>query len=257
VAHTCINLREHFDGDVVELVLGPPPGNIVSMALVEELAVEIERLHDEPRKLMIISGEGKHFSFGASVEEHRPGVVNDMLPRFHEVVGSLLSCDAPTMAKVTGMCLGGGFELALACDLIACDERAKFGLPEIKLGVFPPAGSVLLPAKIGDAHATEFVLTGETCTADAAEHMGLVNLIARETPLDDAVNEFVERNIVPKSGAALRYATRAARLYTQRRYANSIKDIEQLYLEELMRTADAVEGIDAFLNKRDPKWTNQ
>lgn len=256
MSRQCISVREHYDGQVVEVVLGPPPGNIVSMALVEELAAELRGLGEKARKLLVLSGEGKHFSFGASVEEHRAGQVAVMLPQFHGVVRTLLGCDVPTLAKVRGMCLGGGFELALACGMIISDKGAKLGLPEIKLGVFPPAAAVLLGCKVGDAFANEMILSGAAYPPETMWRHGLVNRIAAEKPLDTVVNEFIEEHILPKSASSLRLAFQAARAHLRQHYDDHIAAAETLYLKELMSTADAVEGIEAFLAKREPKWTD-
>ena len=255
--HQCITVREHHDGQVREIVIGPPPGNIVSMALGEELAVELWKLENAKCKLVILSGEGKHFSFGASVEEHRANRVDDMIPRFHQVMRALLGCDVPTMAKVSGMCLGGGLELALACGMIFCDERAKLGVPEIKLGVFPPAASVLLPCKVGDGSASEMIVTGAAYGAEDALRMGLVNVVARDEPLDSVVEAFIKEHILPKSASSLRFAFRAAREATRRHWDAHIAAAEALYLRELMSTADATEGIEAFLEKREPNWSDK
>lgn len=258
MSYECISLHEHYDGQVLEIVLGPPPGNIVSMAMMEELEAELRALDEAGgRKLAILSGEGKHFSFGASVEEHRPDQVGGMLPRFHEVVRMLLSCEVPTLAKVSGMCLGGGFELALACGMIICDKGAKLGVPEIKLGVFPPAAVVLLGCKVGDVLANEIVLTGDAHTAQDAWRMGLVNRVAEAQPLDAEVNTFIETHLLPKSASSLRHATRALRDRVLRHWDAHIAAVEKLYLHDLMSTADAVEGIEAFLEKREPTWADR
>jgi cyclohexa-1,5-dienecarbonyl-CoA hydratase len=257
MSHQCISIREHYDGRVLEITLGPPPGNIVTMALLEELSAELDNVDNGARKLVVLTGEGKHFSFGASVEEHRADQVAAMLPRFHATIRKLLTCDIPTMAKVSGMCLGGGFELALACGMIACDKGAKLGVPEIKLGVFPPVAAVLLGCNVGDAFANEIILTGEAYPAETAWRMGIVNLVAADESLDDLVNGFIEKHILPKSASSLRLAFRVARERVREHYDQHIAAAEKLYLEELMSTADAVEGIEAFLAKREPKWVDR
>jgi cyclohexa-1,5-dienecarbonyl-CoA hydratase len=255
-------VSELHDGQVVEIVLGPAPGNIVSVALIEELAAELRRIdgggpENKSRKLIVISGDGKHFSYGASVEEHKASSVGEMLPSFHQLIKQLLGCNVPTLAKVSGQCLGGGFELALACSLIFSTEDARFGVPEIKLGVFPPVASVLLPCKTGDAAACQMILTGESFSAGDLFRLGIVNKVADSGPLNDVVADFVENQILPKSASSLRIACQAARTGTREYYDSHIKDAETLYLERLMSTADAVEGIDAFVEKRAPKWADE
>jgi len=259
VNHKHIAVKELHDGQVVEIALGPPPANIVTMDLTAELSSEFKRLSasgNEHVKLIVITGQGAHFSYGASVEEHRPGAVADMLPGFHSLIGQVLDCDIPTLAKVSGLCLGGGFELALACAFIVSADAAKFGTPEIKLGVFPPAATALLPGRVGDARACEIVVTGESYAAEQMHAMGVVNRVASGDKLNDEVTAFIERHFLPRSASSLRIACRAARTPLRRYYHEHIDELEQLYLDTLMSTRDAVEGIEAFLEKRSPEWAD-
>jgi len=237
----------------VDVVLGPPPGNVLTARMMEEIDDVLAGLGPGVCAV-VFRGQGKHFSFGASVEEHRPGEVGDMLPRLHAFLGRVIDCGAPTIAQVSGMCLGGGFELALACALIFADDTAQFGLPEIQLGVFPPAGSVLLPLKTGEAAALDVVLTGSRFGAEDMRRMGAVNRVVAAGSLDDEVAAFLEKQFLPKSASSLRLAARAARARTLAAYREGIALAERMYLGELMSTADAVEGIAAFLEKRKPEW---
>jgi cyclohexa-1,5-dienecarbonyl-CoA hydratase len=262
LAYTHLTVNETHDGQVVEVVLGPGPGNIISMGLVEELSSKLERLDPKlegnaNRKLIIISGEGKHFSFGASVEEHKANNVGEMLPRLHRLIKDVLHYPVPTMAKVTGQCLGGGFELVLACSMIFCSEDAKLGVPEIMLGVFPPAASVLLPCKTGDSIACQMVLTGESFSAGDLHRLGVVNAVAEKGSLDGVVAEFVAKQIIPKSASSIRIANDAARVSIREYWDSHIDACEKLYLDKLMSTNDAVEGIEAFLEKRPPEWADR
>jgi cyclohexa-1,5-dienecarbonyl-CoA hydratase len=250
-----ITTKDHFDGQVVEIVLGPPPGNIITAKLAAEFDAELTRAVKNNRiKLIIVSGDGKHFSYGASVEEHKAEHVGNMLPQFHVLIRHILDCGVPTLAKVSGACLGGGFEIAMACSLLFSDERAKFAVPEIQLGVFPPPACLLLPLKIGDAVANEMILTGRQFSATELSQRGMVNRVVERENLDAAVNEFVEKQILSKSASSLRIASGAARLGLLKHYNAHIDEVEARYLGELMRTADAVEGIQAFLEKREPAW---
>lgn len=253
-----VTLKETHAGQVVELQLGPPPGNIVTMALVAELSAHLTRLEsDAGRKLIVISGAGKQFSYGASVDEHKPEIVGDMLPRFHALIGQMVNMRTPTLAAVSGMCLGGGFEIALACAMIFATEKARFGVPEIQLGVFPPAASVLLPCKLGEGIVNELVLSGGTYGAGDLLRLGLVNRVVEEGVLGDAVSEFAEKFMVSRSASSLRIACHAARRRTARYFEDNIDAVEKLYLETLMSTSDAVEGINAFLEKRPPQWSDK
>lgn len=253
-----ILINESYDGQVAEVTLQPPPANIISAAMMDEISHFLAAQQHLPRrKLIVFAGAGKHFSFGASVEEHTPEQVGGMLPKFHRFIAQLLASRVPTLAKVTGCCLGGGFEMALACTFILADQKAKFAVPEIKLGVFPPPASVLLPWRAGDAFASEMILGGEMLSASILKDRGVVNSVSDEGSLDADVAAFIEQIILTKSAAALRYACTAARMSTVAHYEQFIGRLEELYLDGVMSTKDAVEGISAFLEKREINWTNE
>lgn len=257
-----VTMHEEHGGRVREVVLGGGKGNIVTEAMVGELREVFRELAKDTAaarrvKLVIVTGEGGHFSYGASVEEHLPGAVERMLPAFHGLIGEILQCDVPTLALVRGLCLGGGFEMALACSLLWCDEGAKLGVPEITLGVFPPVASVILPLKTSEAVALDMILTGRTITAEEALRAGIANRVAPVGTLEAALDDFISSSILPKSASSLRFATSAARSRLRRRYARDIAALESLYLGKLMSTRDAVEGVRAFLEKRPPAWGDE
>ena len=259
VPNQLVSVRETHGGAVRELILGGSKGNIVTEALVAELRARIGEATDgagagRGLKLLVIRGDGPHFSYGASVEEHLPGAVERMLPAFHALIGEMLHCDVPTLARVSGLCLGGGFEVALACAMIWCDDTAKFGVPEITLGVFPPVASALLPAKTADAVAADMILTGRPVSAAEAHRTGIVNTVVPAGTLDTALDDFIKMAILPRSASSLRFACAAARMRLRRRYTDDIAALESLYLGKLMSTHDAAEGIRAFLAKRTPEW---
>jgi len=258
VTYSLIKTTELYNGQVTEILLGPAPGNILSARMMDELSAEMENVAGAPhKKLLIFTGTGKHFSFGASVEEHTADKVGAMLPKFHKLIGALLEFPVPALAKVRGVCLGGAFELALACPLLFCEEGAALGVPEIQLAVFPPAASILLPHKIGFALAAQMILTGEKFAATELRRLGLVNEVAEAGKLDEAVQAFVEKQVLPKSAAALRLANQATQFSLIKHFHEHIQEVERLYLDRLMSTADAVEGIQAFLEKRPPKWKDE
>jgi cyclohexa-1,5-dienecarbonyl-CoA hydratase len=256
VSYEHITVNEKHGGEVTEIVLGPPPANILSSAMMGEISVRIaEDAKDPHKKLVVFTGEGKHFCFGASVEEHKPGNVDDMLPKFHAFIGDVIACPVPTLAAVTGLCLGGGFELVLACDFIFAEEGAKFAVPEIQLAVFPPVASVLLPFKC--ALASEIIMTGEQFTAERLHGLGLVNSVSAKGTIQETISSFAENQIHPKSASSLRITKSAASMMIAEQYDNYIGRLEKLYLKDLMETADAVEGIEAFLEKRKPEWKDE
>jgi len=165
--HKLIEVTERNDGEITEIALGPPPANVLSAAMMEEISAQLREDAKKPqKKLVIFTGQGKHFSFGASVEEHTADRVGDMLPKFHSMIGDLLNCDIPTLARVSGRCLGGAFELVLACDFIFAAAGAKLGVPEMQLGVFPPVACVLVPLKCSGQLALQMAMTGESFTAE-------------------------------------------------------------------------------------------
>ena len=253
-----ITVSERFDGQVDEIVLGPPPANIVSAALMNELSAQVEATNaGKHKKLIVIRGEGKHFSFGAAVAEHTADKVTDMLPTFHGMIGRVLTSDVPVVASVTGLCLGGGFELALACAMIFCDRSAAFAVPEIQLGVFPPPACLLLPFKCGESASRRIILTGEKVPAEDALMLGFVDTVVDKGQLDEALAAFIGEHILPRSASSLRIANEAAMTAIASFYDNNIATVEKLYLEKLMSTKDANEGIESFVAKRAASWSDE
>ena len=235
-----------------------PKGNIITAEIVAALTDALSMLGENPHlKLITIEGAGPDFSFGAAIAEHAPGEIDRVLPAMHGLVHALLEAPAPTAAIVRGRCLGGGFELALACDFILAAEDATFGLPEIALGVFAPAGSVLLAERIGAARATRALLKGDVQSAAVWREAGLIELVAPALTLADEVEHWFAAQFVRRSAAALRFAALAARAGLTARVRELLPAVEQLYLQDLMRTNDAPEGLAAFLEKRAPRWLDR
>lgn len=235
-----------------------PKGNIVTAEMVSALRSALEAVTENPHlKLITIEGAGTDFSFGASIPEHAPGRIDDVLPEMHALIFDLLEAQAATAAIVRGRCLGGGFELALACDFIFAADDAELGLPEVAIGVFPPAGSALLPLRVGAARASSAIITGAPLPATTWKDHGLVELVAPADGLTDAVGEWFDGHIAPRSAAALRHAAVAARMGLLTQVREVLPRLERLYLDELMQTQDAAEGIAAFLEKRPPAWTDR
>jgi cyclohexa-1,5-dienecarbonyl-CoA hydratase len=247
--------REH-DGELARLVLDRPKANIVDRAMCGAIRAELGRIRAEPPvKLIVFEGAGAHFSFGASVEEHLPGQVEQMLPEFHALFRELEQLAVPTAALVRGQCLGGGLELALFCGTLICDRSARFGQPEIKLGVFPPLGSLALPWRVGGARATRLVLTGESIDGETAERWGLADRCVDDP--EQALQAWFAEHLRPKSATALRYAWQAVRRPVAAALAEGLPALERLYLAELMACHDPAEGLRAFVEKRAPVWQHR
>lgn len=249
-----------FNGDQTRAAvrLFHPKGNIITAEMIRALVPSLESIADHPHvKLVTIEGAGADFSFGASIPEHAPGEIGRVLPAVHALIHALLDLPVVTAALVRGRCLGGGFELALACDFIFAEESAVFALPEVALGVFPPAASALLPRRVGTARATSAIVTGRPLGAAAWHHAGLLEGLVADGTLAGEVDAWFEAQLRGKSAAALRHATAAARWSLRRHVRLVLPELEQLYLKDLMQTHDAGEGIAAFLAGRAPTWTDR
>jgi cyclohexa-1,5-dienecarbonyl-CoA hydratase len=253
-----VQLALNRDGTRAAVRLFHPKGNIITADMIAALTQALDPLaHDPHVKLLTIEGAGTDFSFGASIPEHAASEIGRVLPDTHALIYQLLDFPAVTAAVVRGRCLGGGFELALACDFIFAEASATFGLPEIALGVFPPAASAILPARIGTARATSAILTGDPWSAQAWFDAGLIESVVADGSIDAAVEQWFDAHLRPRSAAALRHATAAARCALNRHVRETLPELEQLYLTDVMGTADAAEGIAAFLEKRAPRWTDR
>jgi cyclohexa-1,5-dienecarbonyl-CoA hydratase len=242
---------------VARATLHNPPLNILTLPAIHDYAAALGRVERDTAAVCVLTSSGERaFSAGVDVAEHTREKAAGMLEHFHTLVRKVRSIECVTIAAVRGLCLGGGFELALACDMIVAEEGATFGLPEIWLGCFPPVAAVVLPRHITPQRAFEMVLSGETVTAQEALAMGFVNVLAPPGRLDETLDRFASR-FTEKSVAALRIARRALRVSEELIYGAGLDETERIYLEDLMRTRDAEEGIRAFLERRAPKWEDR
>ena len=243
------------EGQVARIILAAPKANIIDQAMMAELDSAFDQLAARRElKAILLAGEGSNFSFGASVQEHLPEQISGTLARLHALLRRIAEAPAPTIAAVRGQCLGGGLEVALACDLILAEETAQLGCPEIQLGVFPPAASALLPVRIGAGPTASLVLSGASVTGTAAAAIGLVNRTAAPGQLDTVLAQWLATDFLPRSPSALRYAAVAVRRPLVHALEQDLPALERLYLQDLMSESDAAEGIRAFLEKRPPRW---
>jgi len=248
-----IRTEEFLQGQGLWIVLNSPKANILDRAMMSEIGALLDQLMENRRlKLVGFVGEGAHFSFGASVEEHLAESVAGMLELFHGMFRRLVKLSVCTAAAVRGQCLGGGLELAAFCNRVVSHPEAKLGQPEIQLAVLPPVASLILPLRVGQAHADEINLTGRSMTAARAREIGLVDEVAEDPRR--AIEQWAEDELAPKSASSLRFAVRASRWRFNQVLNNELGAIEQLYLQDLMATHDANEGLAAFLQKRRPAW---
>ncbi len=217
-------------------------------------STEIEARQDI--SVIVLSGDGKAFSAGVDVAAHAPDKVDEMLTKFHAVIRALVATKKVTIAAVHGHCLGGGAELAMVCDIVYTTESAQWGFPEIKLGCYPPVACAALAALVGQKRAAELILTGRTIGGKEAAEIGLANRAVPEDSLQAAVDECIA-HLRKLSPAALAMAKKASYAWDSMHFDKGLARAEQIYFEELMKTADAHEGIRAFMEKREPKWTGK
>ncbi len=244
------------DGTLLRLRLARPKANIVDAAMIAALQAALtEHLSSARLRAVLLDAEGPHFSFGSSVEEHMPDSCAAMLKTLHALVVQMLECPVPLLVAVRGQCLGGGLEVAAAGNLIFAAPGSMLGQPEIKIGVFAPAASCLLPERIGKTQSEDLLFSGRSISAEEAFRIGLVTAVA-EDPEQAAVAYFDE-HLAGLSASSLRFAVRAARIGVLERTKAKIAAVEKLYLEELMATHDAVEGLNAFLGKRPVVWEDR
>jgi cyclohexa-1,5-dienecarbonyl-CoA hydratase len=244
------------DGRIWRAVLSAGKGNVIDARVIAELRQLAAAARSEAAlRAIVLDHEGPHFSFGASVAEHLPGEVEQMLPNLNALAVELLDAGVPILAAVKGMCLGGGLEVASLCDLVFAAPGARFGQPEVTLAVFAPLGSLLLPRIVGAQAAADLLLSGRAVPADEARAMGLVAEVV-EDPGERAL-AWAREHLLPKSAAALRFATQALRESWRPAFEERLACLERTYLDELMQTADAREGLQAFLEKRTPQWEDR
>ena len=240
------------DGTLLHVLIDAGKGNVLDRAAVEALRAALEDARRPGVLAVLFEGEGKHFSFGASVEDHLPAHMTGFLKGFHALFRELFALDRVLLAAVRGQCLGGGLELAAFCHRTFGHPSACLGQPEIKLAVFAPIASLVLPWRIGQPAAEELLFTGRTVNAEEALASGLLDQVDEDPR--QAACEWVRTHLASLSASSLAFAVRAARTGVRRGFLRDLDEVESLYLEDLMQTADAVEGIQAFLDKRPPVY---
>ena len=241
------------DGALLRLTLARPKANIVDAAMFAALSDALaKRAATRGLRGVLLNAEGPNFSFGASVEEHLPEHCAAMLASMHALLLEMLSFPAPILVAVRGRCLGGGLEVAMAGGMIFAGRDAQFGQPEMKLGVFAPAASVLLPYRVNQQAAEDLLFSGRTIGADEALALGLAQRVADDP--EAAALAYFDAHLAGMSAASLSYALMAARGAMLRDVRDRFAEVERLYLDRLMKTRDANEGLAAFVAKRKPSW---
>ena len=252
-----MNVKVTIEDGIGTLVMSLPPLNILTREALGHIRERLSEVADEATlRVVLFRAEGKHFSAGADVGEHMPPQYEQMIPEFMQTIAALRDFPVPIVAAVQGRCLGGGFELVQGADLIVAGEGATLGQPEILLGVTAPAASVLLPMLCPAGVAAEILFTGDAITAADAHRAGLVARVVPDDRIEEMALELCGR-IVRHSGAALRIAKQMLRAGERAARTAAFAETERLYVQDLMQTGDAVEGLTAFLEKRKPAWSHR
>lgn len=251
---TSARLALEIVAPVASITLTHPPLNVIDLQMMDELRQAITQIA-ENRKLsaVVLKGAGRAFSAGVDVAAHTPDLVQSMLEKFHGLLMALVKLPQITIAQVHGTCLGGGAELAMMCDLCCTMPDAQWGFPEITLGCYPPVACAALSALVGQKKAAELIFTGSTFSGEDAAAWGLVNRAVSQEQMESAVREIVER-LAKLSPAALAHAKKALYGWDSIHLDKGLGRAEKIYLEELMQTEDAREGIQAWMEKRQPRW---
>lgn len=248
------HIQTEFKEGVATLTLNRPPLNVLNIEMMEEINTCFESLLKEKAlKLLVIQAAGKAFSAGVDVGEHLGDLVYKMIDVFHRMFRLMDALRIPSISVVNGSALGGGCELAVYCDMVMATERAKFGQPEIQVGVFPPIAALAFPRMMGRKKALELILSGDVIGAQEALALGMINKIVPEASLAEEVSRFVER-FKKLSGIVLKLTKEATLAGLNDDSEKGLQAIEKIYLERLMKTNDAIEGLKAFLDKRRPAW---
>jgi cyclohexa-1,5-dienecarbonyl-CoA hydratase len=249
----------NIENRVGRITFSRAPLNILNIAMMREIGAALNECLAQRDMVAIVfdaSPESRAFSAGVAIEEHLEDTIYQMLDAFHGIFRTLEQISKPTFAVVDGAALGGGCELVAGCDIVIASDKSRFGQPEVKLGVFPPVAAVLLPRAIGDKRAREMILTGELIDAAEALKLGLVNYVVPSSQIASKTEDILTK-LRELSAPALESAKRAMNLGRDASFAEALAGTEDLYLNELMKTYDAPEGIKAFLEKRKPNWRNR
>lgn len=253
------DIKFRIEDRVARITFARPPVNIFNIAMMREINDALNRCAQKRDLIAIVfaaAPDCRAFSAGVAVEEHVEATIFQMLDSFHSIFRNLEQIARPTLAIVDGAALGGGCELVAACDVVIASDRARFGQPEIKLGVFPPVAAILLPEVIGDKRARELMLTGELIEATEAAELGLINYLLPASQLEQKADELLSK-FRQLSAASLGLTKEAINVGRRQSLDVSLKAVEDLYLNELMKTFDATEGIKAFIEKRKPAWRDR
>lgn len=247
---------DHTDG-VARITLVRPKHNVLDIDMMHELNGQLEALlADRDLKCVVLLGDGPSWCAGVEVADHKPDNVDRMIATFNRIFELIEQLEVPLIAAVQGACLGGGMELAIACDMIIASQKAVFGQPEIKLGFFPPYAAIRLPQLVGPAKAIEICTTGKRYSAAEAVSMGFVNKAVDPEQFSDAVDQLIAE-VQYNSPLIIRLNKRAVKQHLGMAFNAALAGVSDMFLNTLMKTEDTLEGIRSFEEKRKPVWKNK
>jgi cyclohexa-1,5-dienecarbonyl-CoA hydratase len=242
---------------VARITLNRPKFNMMNIEMMDELNDRLEALaNDNDLKCIVFAAAGKHFCTGVEVADHKPDNVDDMMATFNRIFELTEQLEVPIIASIQGYCLGGGMELAIACDVIVAAEGAQFGQPEIKVGFFPPYAAMRLPQLVGPARAIEICTTGKFYSAEDARRMGMVAYVSEDDRLGETTDKIV-KEIQANSALIIRLNKRAVKQHLGLAFKPALAGVSDLFLNTLMKTEDTLEGIASYEEKRKPEWKNK
>jgi cyclohexa-1,5-dienecarbonyl-CoA hydratase len=251
------NMLFERDEHIAKITFNRPPLNVLNLETMVEVNAALDNLKDDTKlKVLIFKANGKAFSAGVDVADHTEDKVEEMIRVFHGIFQKMIGIKAPIVALVDGAALGGGCEIASFCDIVLASERSKFGQPEIKVGVFPPIAAIMFPRFMNLKKALELNLTGDTISAAEAQNLGLVNSVFPSETFQEDAQGVIDR-LTQNSSVVLQLTKEAILEAYGKDYDTAVSKVENIYLNNLMKTHDANEGLTAFMEKRKPKWKNE
>lgn len=250
-------LKIDNDGQVARIILDRPKHNVLDIPMMNGLNEALLKIAaDENLKCVTMTGKGPSFCAGVEVADHKPDNVDEMMFTFNRIFERINRIDIPIIAAVNGACLGGGMELAIACDIVIASEKAILGQPEIKIGFFPPYAAIRLPELVGVARAIEIVTTGQNYSAADAKDLGLVSKVAAADDFEKVVDSQIKQ-ICHASPLIIRLNKRAVKRHIGTNFFQSMDRVSNYFLNTLMKTEDTLEGIASFEERRRPEWQNK